>query len=321
MKLPIYTIPPDTIISDVAYTLAPTLWHLPIDKWKNTWSKVTGKNIRVAVLDTGYTKHTYGPEPIASRSFISGQSTSDGNGHGTHCIGTAIGRGEYTTKNRYGQDISCGVGVAPEANLLVGKVLSNQGSGGSDGIAAGVRWAVDQGAHIISMSLGGGGSYTPTNEAIDYAFSKGCLVNVAAGNSGYNGSNTINWPGKYKGAICCGAYRSDGSIANFSSGGPEIEWACPGQDIVSFNNIGYGYRSMSGTSMATPYGAGILALWYEILLREGARIWDSIDLVRENFKANMKDAGAPGFDNRFGLGIPVADEIVKAFDNEDIVYV
>jgi subtilisin family serine protease len=318
---PIYTIPPDIVDNDIVYLSAPNLWHLPIDKWKSIWAKVTGRNIPVAILDTGYTKHQYGSTPVATSSFISGQSITDRNSHGTHCYGTAIGGGEETGTNQYGETFGCGIGVAPQAIGMVGKVLSDQGSGGSNGIAAGVRWAVDAGAKIISMSLGGGGSHTPTNQAIDYAFSKGCLVNCAAGNSGYNGSNTIGWPARYKGALCCAAYRSNMAIANFSSGGKEIDWACPGEGIISFSNTGSGYRSMSGTSMATPYGSGVLALWYELLLREGRSIWDSVDLVRENMKANMKDAGAPGFDVRFGMGIPLAEEITKAFNNEDIVFI
>lgn len=303
---PIYEIPPDTVADDLVFTQAPTLWHLPEATWSKVWERVTGKGIKIAILDTGYSQHVDGPKPIAAESFIRGQSIADGNGHGTHVAGTALGRG--------------GIGVAPGAELLVGKVLSNQGSGGSDGIAAGIRWATQQGADIISMSLGGGGSYGPTNAAIDAAFARGCLVNAAAGNAGYNGSNTIGWPALHPGCLCCGAYRSDGQIANFSSGGRQIDWACPGQDIISFSTNGSGYRSMSGTSMATPFGSGVLALIVELMRREGNAQWTAADAVRAFFKANLKDAGAPGFDVRFGLGIPVATELVAALINDDLTF-
>lgn len=294
---PIITLPPDLEVGGLA--TADQLWHFPADVWEPVWAYarplLLRSKIRVAILDTGYTKHVYGPEPVASKSFIAGQSIVDGNGHGTHCIGTVLGEN--------------GIGAAPGSQLLVGKVLSNGGSGPSSSIAAGIRWAVDAGAHVISLSLGGGSSYGPTNEAIDYAFSKGCWVNAAAGNSG--GSNTVGWPAKYHGCLCCGAYQRNGTIANFSSGGPELDWACPGQDIISFSTNGSGLRSMSGTSMATPYGSGVLAILYAQLLNEGYPIWSTTDDLRQFFKENMKDAGAPGFDIRFGMGIPVIDELIQ----------
>jgi subtilisin len=293
---PIVTLPPD-LSHGLEFALAPTLWHLPVSTWKPIWDRIDVSNIRVAVLDTGYTKHDLGPVPVASKSFISGESVVDGNGHGTHCAGTILG--------------ADGIGVAPSASLLVGKVLSNSGSGSSSGIAAGIRWAVDQGAHIISMSLGGGSSYTPTNEAIDYAFSKGCWVTAAAGNAGYNGANTVGWPAKYSGCLCTGAYAPSGAIANFSSGGRELDWACPGQEIISFSTNGSGFRAMSGTSMATPYGAGILAIIYSELLRGGYPILPTAAAMRDWFKLNMKDSGAPGFDVRFGFGIPVAEDLLN----------
>jgi hypothetical protein len=223
----------------------------------------------------------------------------------THCAGTALGRN--------------GIGVAPEADLIVFKCLSDQGSGSSTGIAQGIRWAADQGADVISLSLGGGGSDSMTNQAIDYAFSLGCIVNAAAGNSGYNGSNTIGWPARYGGCICCGAYQASGQIANFSSGGKEIDWACPGQDIISFSKNGSGYTSMSGTSMATPFGSGLLACIVEVMRRQGKPQWKATDAVRAFFKANLKDAGAPGFDPRFGHGIPVADSLLQSLLRSELL--
>jgi subtilisin family serine protease len=287
--------PMDAVFHSFSAT-KPEVWSLPPDVWNPIWEKNKGEGTTVAVLDTGYTKHVDGPEPIAQRSFISGQSVADGNGHGTHCAGTVLGRN--------------GIGVAPAARLIVGKVLSNQGAGPSPGIAAGVRWAADQGADVISMSLGGGGSDSATNEAIDYAVSKGCLVNAAAGNSGYSGRNTIGWPARHRNAICCGAYDRNLNIANFSSGGEQMDWACPGVNIVSFSRTGSGYATMSGTSMATPFGSGLLALIISIMRQMGSAAWSGVEAVREFFKANMKDAGAPGFDVRFGLGIPAAQELI-----------
>ncbi len=301
-----YFLPPDEGPIVEIQSLSPRLWHWPQELAEKVGKIATGKGIKVAVGDTGYTKHVDGPEPIASRSFISGQSAlRDGNGHGTHCAGTVLGRN--------------GIGVAPEADLIVFKCLSDSGSGSSTGIANGIRWAADEGADVISLSLGGGGSDAATNQAIDYAFAKGCIVNAAAGNAGYNGANTIGWPARYSGCLCCGAYRADGQIANFSSGGREMDFACPGQDIISFSKNGSGYVSMSGTSMATPFGSGLLACIVEVMRRTGKAQWTAAQAVREFFKANLKDAGAPGFDPRFGHGIPVADSLLQSLIRTELV--
>ena len=301
---PVVELPPDRTVGAMFESLAmPDAWHKFAWIKDQLWQHATGKGVRVAVLDTGYSKHQYGPEPAAARSFVSGQSWPDGNGHGTHCAGTILCR-----RDENGDSI----GLAPDADLIVGKVLSNGGSGGSDGIAAGIRWAADQGAHVISMSLGGGGSDTGTNQAIDYAWSKGCIVNAAAGNAGYNGANTIGWPAKYANCLCCGAYAENGSIANFSSGGRELDWACPGSNVVSFSTNGSGFRPMSGTSMATPYGSGLLACLVELRLRQGLPLFTSAQEVRDYFDKVLKDAGAPGFDVRFGKGIADGGFLIAA---------
>lgn len=300
---PIVELPPDTSVGAMFESLQmPAAWHqFP---WiKDLWKVATGKGVRIAYLDTGYTQHKYGPTPVAARSFIQGESWSDGNGHGTHVVGSGSCRWDESGNS---------IGLAPDSGVIVGKVLSNGGSGGSSGIAAGIRWAADQGAHVISMSLGSGSPDTDTNKAIDYAWSKGCIVHAAAGNSGFNGSNTIGWPAKYENCLCCGAYNSSGGIANFSSGGREIDWACPGQDVISFNTNGAGFRSMSGTSMATPWGSGLLGCLVELRLKQGLPLFTSAQQVRDYFDKVLKDAGTPGFDHRFGMGKADGEFLVAA---------
>lgn len=301
-----YTLPPDLVVSDDFFALSPRLWHWPTELADKVAEIATGRGIKIAIGDTGYTKHVSGPVPIAQRSFIAGQSVLDGHGHGTHCAGTALGRD--------------GIGVAKGSDLIVFKCLSNQGSGSSSAIAAGIRWAADQGADVISLSLGGGGSDAETNRAIDYAWSLGCVVNAAAGNAGYNGANTIGWPARYENCLCTGAYRADGRIANFSSGGPQIDWACPGEQIISFSTNGSGFRTMSGTSMATPFGSGLLACMLEIMYRQGATRMKAASVVREIFKKNLKDAGAPGFDPRFGWGVPVSDHLLQSLIRGELLW-
>lgn len=300
---PVVKLPPDLNVGAmIAAAGMPKPWHYYDWIKSKVWPVATGRGIKVAVLDTGYKKHRFGPEPIAAKSFVNGQSWVDGNGHGTHCAGSILCR-----RDENGDSI----GIAPDAELIVGKVLSNQGSGGSDGIAAGIRWAADQGADIISMSLGGGSSHQPTNEAIDYAWSKGCWVFAAAGNSGYKGANTIGWPGKYENCICTASYQEDGTISNFSSGGREVDWACPGSNIVSFG-LNDNWQLMSGTSMATPQGVGRSACVRELMMRQGMPIFTSARQLLDYFTVVLKDAGAIGDDVRFGKGKADADYVLGA---------
>lgn len=283
-------------------TLAmPIAWHcFPWIKEK-LWPVATGLGIVIGNLDTGYNKHQYGPEILSAKSYIQGESAADGNGHGTHTIGS-----HSCQRDESGNSI----GLAPDSKVRVYKVLSNSGSGSSGGIAKAIRDAADDGCNIVTMSLGGPSNYQPQNESIDYAWSKGCLVIAAAGNSG--GSNTVGWPAKYPNCLCTGNYREDGSIASSSSGGRELDWACPGTNVVSFSTNGASFRSMTGTSMATPIGAGFLACLLELWLRQGRAMFRSAQDVRDYFKQVLKDAGASGFDIKFGWGIAGENFLVEA---------
>jgi len=305
---PEYRIPDDLLVEDAVFGTSAETWHLPRATWRAIRNRVTGRGIKVAVLDTGYTAHPALPKPIASRSFISGQSVEDGNGHGTHCCGTVLARDED-------------IGVAPEAELIVGKVLSNGGSGSSSGIAAGVEWALEQGADVVSMSLGGGSSYGPTNAAIRKCLEAGVWVCIAAGNSGFSGrGNTIGWPARSGEGICVGATQANGAIAGFSSGGEQLTVACPGQQILSCSTRG-GFVMMSGTSMATPFMAGLSALMIELIRREGYPQFRGISSVVSLLKSVVQDRGAPGHDPSFGHGVPVADDIVKFLAQDKIEWI
>jgi subtilisin len=300
-------LPPD-LVSDVQTFAAPgSLWHIPKATFEPIWKRVTGKGVVVAVLDTGYTPHDLLPKPVYSKSFIRGESISDGNGHGNHCAGTVLARD--------------GVGVAPDASLIAIKVLSNGGQGSSDGIANGIRDAVDNGADILSLSLGSSSPYEPTRKSMEYAWSKGVITISAAGNSGFNGrQNTIGYPAKYPESLCIGAYRKDGQRASFSSGGRELDMCCPGQDIVSCSTNN-GFRGMSGTSMATPFAAGLFALIVELMRREGAAEFTGVEAVRAFLAKYTQDKGDPGFDPFWGMGVPKTQDIVAALVNDQLSFV
>jgi subtilisin family serine protease len=301
---PVY-LPPD-LVSDVGTFATPgDLWHLPKATFEPIWKRgITGKGIVVAVLDTGVKSHDLLPKPVEARSFIQGESSVDGNNHGTHCSGTVLGRD--------------GIGLAPEADLLIGKVLSNRGSGSSEGITKGIRWAVDSGADVISMSLGSDSPYEPTRQALEYAASKGVIVVSAAGNAGFNRQrNTIGYPARYREGLCVGAYRKDGQRASFSSVGREMDVSCPGENIVSCSTSN-GFVSMSGTSMATPWFAGLCALIKQVMRREGHADFTSVEAVRKFFGQYTEDKGEPGHDPFFGMGVPQTEKIVAALVNDQL---
>ncbi|MEU8621036.1 S8 family serine peptidase [Streptomyces sp. NPDC048623] len=226
-----------------------------------------GKGTRVAVLDTG--ADTGHPDLqgriVASANFTDSTTAEDRQGHGTHTISTVGGSGAASGGKKKG--------VAPGAGLLNGKVLNDWGSGATSWIIAGMQWAVDNKADVVSMSLG---NPTPTDctdpmstAAEQLAQSKGTLFVIAAGNSGPS-LNTVSSPGCAPSVLTVGAVDRDDSTAYFSSRGPALishtlkpEIAAPGVTISAAAMGGrgvYAYRSMSGTSMATPHVAGAAAV-------------------------------------------------------------
>jgi subtilisin family serine protease len=214
------------------------------------WTRTQGEGVKVAVLDTGADlDHVDLKDAIVAKKDFTGDGVEDTNGHGTHCAGIIAAR-----RNRVGF-----VGVAPKAELLIGKVLGNRGTGSFSWIAAGVDWAVRQKAHIISMSLGGPASSNELFEAMHKALAKGVLIICAAGNEGSLFQNSIGYPGRYGGVITVAAHDSNGNRSGFSSRGGEIDVMAPGSNIWSTYKNG-GYAELSGTSMATPFVAGLAAL-------------------------------------------------------------
>lgn len=302
-----FTIPPDLkrgrdII--VPMSTVPLGWHIPRERFQKIWDMgITGKNVNIGHSDTGCNEHPLLPRLTVKRNFTNSPGGVNGvrdvNGHGTHCSGTSLSRG--------------GLGFAPEANHMFAKVLGDSGSGSSSWINAGRVWLAKEGADIISESLGGGSGGRADTDSIDAAYEAGASICcAAAGNAGYNGSNTIGYPGRYVSTACIAAYQENGKIANFSSGGREIDYAMPGQNIISTSARG-GFQSMSGTSMATPGFAGIMAL---IIHKrriagfpdiKGMTEWRKFFLT-EGF---LQDAGAVGQDARFGYGIPMIEKILN----------
>lgn len=306
---PIVGLPPDLVMSDDISLLSEETWHLPRAIFREVRKISSGKGVRVAVLDTGCAKHPTLPEPIFRKSYVGQSALDPRSGHGTHCAGTILSRDED-------------IGLAPEAELEVHQVLSDSGSGGSQGITDAINQAIDNGVDIMSMSLGGGSSYAPTNKAINRALRQGIIVCIAAGNSGFNGSsNTIGWPAKSKEGIVVAALKEDNTPANFSSGGMEMIIAAPGQNILSCDNRGPGFRFMSGTSMACPFVAGCFALILSRGRSQGLPSMTGIEAVNKFIAANATDLLKPGHDPSTGYGMFSMLEVMQRFAKDTLTYV
>ncbi len=257
------------------------------------WRQTQGRGIRVAVLDTGIDPdHPDLQSAIAEMRDFTGDGIEDENGHGTHCAGIIAAR-----LNNVGF-----VGVAPQASLLVGKVLSNSGSGSFDWTARGVDWAVSQRANIISMSLGGPSISHSLYKAISSALARGVHVICAAGNSGSLYQNSIGYPGKFGGVITVASHDRNGNPSGFTSHGGEIDVMAPGSEIWSTYKKG-GYATLSGTSMATPFVAGLSAL-VVAKHRRGSSHRSPLRNVEELKEHLLRMATHPGWhDNQSGYGL------------------
>jgi subtilisin family serine protease len=233
-----------------------------------------GNGTTVAVLDTGYDPNQpdLSGRVVDAADFTGGESgvAVDRVGHGTHVAATVAGTGAASDRAQKG--------VAPAADLLIGKVLADDGEGTFDQIIAGMEWAVANDADVINMSLGtpwSSDGTDPVSQAVnELTRSSGSLFVVAAGNSGPS-EQSIGAPGAADLALTVGAVDKDDRPAAFSSRGPRFgdgaikpEITAPGVDIVAARAAGTSlgnlvdehYTSLNGTSMATPHVAGAAAL-------------------------------------------------------------
>jgi len=254
------------------------------------WSTTTGAGVIVAVVDSGS-----GPHPDLAENLLPGRSilgtveTQDGrdidaSGHGTHVAGIIAA----VANNGIG-----GSGVAPNAKILPIQVLDQAGQGDARDVAAGVRFAADNGARVINLSLGGATESSSLTQAITYANDKGVLVVAAAGNGG--AADKPKWPASLDLTLAVTAVDQANNATNFDQRGEYIDLSAPGANVVS--TAKGDYVTLSGTSMAAGFVAGAAAL----LFAAEPRVTNA--QVRDILLRTATDIGDPGRDVTFGAGL------------------
>ncbi len=296
-------------------------WHLDNSVYggiqmEEAWDISTGTGVKVAVVDTGIRKGT----DLADTCFVAGYDFAnndtdpvDDNGHGTHVAGTIA----QSTNNALGA-----AGVAFNSCLMPVKVLGSTGSGTYANVALGIRYAADNGAKVINLSLGGSASDITLQDAVKYAYEKGVAVIAACGNS--NVSSCL-YPAAYNDyVIAVGAAQYNETKAPYSSYGSSLDLMAPGGNtLVDQNGDGYGdgvlqqtftivsgritwgYYFFQGTSMATPHVSGTAAL----LIAKGNATTPA--QIRTALQTTAEDKGATGRDDTYGWGLIDANKALQ----------
>lgn len=262
-------------------------------------SGLTGRGVRVAILDTGFDMQhpDFLTRVMESKSFIEGVATAqDDNGHGTHCLGTLGGPRVPGAAPRYG--------IATDAQLFVGKVMKENGKGREGDILHGIGWAIQNNCRIISLSLGkpvaSGASPDADYEEIGaLALSKNCLLIAAAGNDSDRPRpiKPVDLPANSRTIMAVGAINRRLELYPQSNGGLNpngggIDLVGPGVEVRSSKRLPTRYGNDTGTSMATPHVAGIAALLMEADPAATAeQIWTRLTQTAKRLPLASSDVG------------------------------
>lgn len=276
--------PPDEPAWVADDPLLPRQWALTRLGAASAWQLTRGTGALIAVVDTGVdaSHPDLAGRVQMGRDFVDGDDdSSDVQGHGTHVAGIA----GASAGDGYGI-----AGMAPASTILAVRVLDAQGGGDYSWVASGIVHAADRGADVINLSLGGGTSSELLRSAVDYASAKGAVVTCASGNEA---ATQLGFPARYANCVAIGATTSADVRAAFSNTGVGLDFAAPGQAILS-TVMPATHQSWSGTSMAAPYASGVAAL----LASQGL----SRTQVLAAMRATSHDLGSPGWDVQFGAG-------------------
>ncbi|PSM00701.1 minor protease Epr [Bacillus subtilis] len=260
-------------------------WNLEPIQVRQAWKAgLTGKNIKIAVIDSGISPHDDLSIAGGYSAVSYTSSYKDDNGHGTHVAGI-IG----AKHNGYGID-----GIAPEAQIYAVKALDQNGSGDLQSLLQGIDWSIANGMDIVNMSLGTTSDSKILHDAVDKAYEQGVLLVAASGNDG-NGK-PVNYPAAYSSVVAVSATNEKNQLASFSTTGDEVEFSAPGTNLTSTYLNQY-YATGSGTSQATPHAAAMFAL-----LKQRDPAETNVQL-REEMRKNIVDLGTAGRDQQFGYGL------------------
>lgn len=279
-------------------------WGLAAIGAPSVWNITRGAGVTVAVIDSGS-----GPHPDLDANLDAGRTMFglidspgmvdvDVQGHGTHVTGIIAAVGD----NGLG-----GAGVAPQSRIMPIRVLDGNGSGDSKDVSKAVRFAVDNGAKVINLSLGGPTESTSLTAAIQYAVDHNVLVVAAAGNGGIDA--TPRWPAASDLTVAVTAIDRTNSVVSFDQRGDYIDVSAPGASIVS--TAANDYQIQNGTSMAAAFVTGAAALLF------AAQPTITAAQVRDILQRTATDIGAIGRDSTFGYGVI---NLVAAFAELDILF-
>ena len=275
--------------TDPEYTFNAYLRDFDLD---HAWDHATGSGIRVAILDTGIDRdHPEFVGAIADTIDFTGEGLEDGNGHGTHMAGI-VGARENTETI---------IGVAKECDLLIAKVLGNDGTGTVGDLQEGILWAMDKKANVILMALTMDDEHRGLHHVAHAAALHGIPCIAPAGNNGNIQAHNHGFPGSYRSVITVGATEGGGTPLPSSSGGDAVDFCAIGDDVNSAYTAGT-YQQLSGTSVASAWVAGVTALLLDFHVRQGdtAPITTTTAILSEL----MKMASNPSHhDHRRGMGM------------------